>query len=64
MLTALIAVIVALHDLSLLARFTRAMLIANGHILMDEAPASLMASERFGETFRIQAANGGWAIRR
>jgi iron complex transport system ATP-binding protein len=58
------AVIVALHDLSLLPRFGRALLIAGGQVQMDETPASLMASERFGETFRIQTANGGWAIRR
>ena len=57
------SVVVALHDLSLLPRFSRALLIADGKVLMDETPASLMASERFSETFRIQAANGGWAIR-
>jgi iron complex transport system ATP-binding protein len=57
-------VLVALHDLSLLPRFDRALLITAGQVLMDEAPASLMASERFEETFRIQAADGGWTIRR
>lgn len=58
------AVAVALHDLSLLPRFSRALLVTDGKVLMDEAPASLMASERFEQAFRIQAANGGWAIRR
>lgn len=57
-------VLAALHDLSLLPRFTRALLIADGKVPMDEAPASLMASERFGEVFRIAPAGGGWAIRR
>jgi iron complex transport system ATP-binding protein len=57
------SVIVALHDLSLLPRFGRALLIADGKVLMDEAPASLMASQRFGATFRIEAANGGWKIK-
>jgi iron complex transport system ATP-binding protein len=57
------SVIVALHDLSLLPRFHRALLIADGGVHMDEAPASLMASERFGEVFRISAADGGWTIR-
>jgi iron complex transport system ATP-binding protein len=58
------AVLVALHDLSLLPRFGRALLTADGQVLMDEAPASLMASERFGEVFRIEPTNGGWAVRR
>ena len=58
------AVLVALHDLSQLPHFNRALLIADGQVRMDEAPASLMASERFEEIFRIQSANGGWRIRR
>jgi iron complex transport system ATP-binding protein len=58
-------VLVALHDLSLLGRFDRGLLIADGKIQMSEAPADLMASERFAEIFRIRAAPaGGWAIRR
>lgn len=58
-------VMVALHDLSLLGRFDRALLIADGKVQMDEPPADLMASERFAEIFRIQAEPGGrWAIRR
>jgi iron complex transport system ATP-binding protein len=58
------AVLVALHDLSQLPHFNRALLIADGKVRMDEAPASLVASERFEEIFRIQSANGGWRIRR
>ena len=58
------AVLVALHDLGQLHHFRRALLIADGQVQMDEAPASLMASERFEEIFRIQAAEGGWRIRR
>ena len=58
------AVLVALHDLSQLRHFDRALLIADGKVQMDEAPAGLIASERFQKIFRIQAADGGWAIRR
>lgn len=58
------AVLVALHDLGQLHHFRRALLIADGRVQMDEAPAGLMASERFGEIFRIQPANDGWQIRR
>jgi iron complex transport system ATP-binding protein len=57
-------VLVALHDLGQLQQFGRALLISDGKVQMDEAPASLMASERFEQIFRIQAANGGWRIRR
>ena len=56
-------VLVALHDLHQLERFDRALLIADGAVQMDEAPAGLVASERFETVFRITAAPGGWAIR-
>lgn len=57
-------VLVALHDLAQLRHFDRALLIANGMVQMDEAPVSLMASERFEEVFRVRPAEGGWKIRR
>jgi iron complex transport system ATP-binding protein len=57
------AVLVALHDLSQLRHFGRALLIDNGTVQTDETPASLMASERFQQVFRVQAAEGGWQIR-
>ncbi|HEU0310901.1 MAG TPA: ABC transporter ATP-binding protein [Sphingomicrobium sp.] len=57
------AVIVALHDLTQLHRFDRALLIADGKVQMDDVPAGLMASERFEEVFRIRQSAGSWAIR-
>jgi iron complex transport system ATP-binding protein len=57
-------VLVALHDLSQLRHFSRALLVSDGKVQMDEAPADLMASERFEQIFRIRAAESGWAIRR
>ena len=56
-------VLVALHDLGQLERFDRAWLLADGAVQMDEAPADLVASERFEQIFRIIAADGGWTIR-
>ncbi len=57
-------VLVALHDLSLLPCFDRALLIAEGKVQMDEAPAKLMFDRRFEEIFRIRAgADGRWSIR-
>jgi iron complex transport system ATP-binding protein len=57
-------VMVALHDLALLPNFDRALLIADGKVQMDEVPADLLASERFGEIFRIcEGPDGGWTFR-
>ena len=57
--------LVALHDLAQLSHFDRALLIADGRLQMDEAPADLMAGERFGEIFRIrETADGQWAVRK
>jgi iron complex transport system ATP-binding protein len=56
-------VIVALHDLAQLERFDRALIVAEGAVQMDEAPADLMGSERFENIFRIRAERGAWAIR-
>ena len=58
------SLLVALHDLTQLPHFDRALLVAGGIVQMDEAPAGIVASERFREIFRIRhAANGHWAIR-
>ena len=58
------SLLIALHDLTLLPHFDRALLVAGGMVQMDEAPAGIVAGERFGEIFRIrQAKNGHWAIR-
>lgn len=55
--------LIALHDLTQLPHFDRALLIADGMIQIDEAPAGLVADERFGEIFRIrETADGVWAI--
>jgi iron complex transport system ATP-binding protein len=56
-------VIVALHDLGQLHRFDRALLVADGALQMNEAPADMVVSERFERLFRIAAAPGGWTIR-
>jgi iron complex transport system ATP-binding protein len=56
--------LIALHDLAQLSRFDRALLIADGMVQMDEAPADLVASKRFGEIFRIhETADGQWEIK-
>jgi iron complex transport system ATP-binding protein len=58
------ALLVALHDLSLLPRFDRALLVSDGRVQLDETPAGLRTSERFGEIFRIREdSEGGFRIR-
>ena len=57
------SILVALHDLTQLNRFDRALLISEGRIQMDETPADLVGSERFSEIFRIDRASDRWAIR-
>ena len=55
--------LVAIHDLAVIERFDRVLLVANGRIQTDETPARLLASERFEEIFRICRTDVGWKIR-
>lgn len=55
-------VLVALHDLSLLDRFDRAIMVADGRVQMDETPADLLASERFETIFRVRQSDGRWQL--
>ncbi len=58
------AVLCALHDLALLDRFDRALLIVDGRVIADMAPTELVAIPLFEETFRIAAdGRGGWRVR-
>ncbi|MDV3256707.1 MAG: ABC transporter ATP-binding protein [Sphingomonas sp.] len=56
------AVLVALHDLSLLGHFDRALLVSEGTLKMDEAPAGMVANERFEQIFRVRPADGAWQV--
>ncbi len=56
-------VLVAVHDLAVIDRFDRALLIADGRIQMDETPANLLVSERFEEIFSIRRSDGRWTFR-
>ena len=55
----------ALHDLALLDRFDRAILVADGKVLADGPANEIVASETLAESFRVDPApGGGWRIRR
>ena len=55
--------LVALHDIDRLPAFDRALLMADGRIRGDDAPANMLDSEMLGDAFAIERAGGGWRIR-
>ena len=57
-------VLVALHDLTQLDAFDRALLIAEGRIEGDDFPGALMNNARFEAIFRLRHEDGTWAIKR
>ena len=56
-------VLCALHDLSLLDRFDRVLLVAGGRLIADGPPAEIRLSALFGESFRVEADGPGWRVR-
>ena len=56
------AVVVALHDLALLGRFDRALLVAAGEVRLDSTPAALLADPAFERAFRVRSEADGFAI--
>lgn len=57
--------IVSVHDLTQLRHFDRAILVADGSVQLDKAPAELLSDERFENIFRITTADaGGWTVKR
>jgi len=57
------AVLLALHDLALLHRFGRVLLMEGGAVRADMEPAALLASPLFGEVFGIEPDASGWRLR-
>ena len=55
-------VMVALHDLALLDRFDRALLIAEGTVELDATPAALLANAKFEQSFRVRPTDGGFVF--
>ena len=55
---------VSVHDLSLLDRFDRVLLVSGGSLIADDAPAAILDSVEFGAAFRVEPAGCGWAISR
>ena len=57
------AVLVALHDLHLLGRFSRALLVSEGRVVADAMPAALIGAPVFGDVFGVERVEGGWRLR-
>lgn len=55
--------IVAVHDLAVVKRFDRAILLDRGRVLADARPDRVLASPRLSEAFRIEQDSAGWRIR-
>jgi len=58
------AALVSVHDLGMVARFDRVLLVSDGAIIADGTSAAVLASEQFGSAFRVERGDGGWAIRK
>lgn len=56
--------LVSVHDLALIERFDRTLLVSGGGVVSDGNPAAVLASDAFGAAFRVQPDGSGWAIRR
>ena len=56
------AVLVALHDLALLGRFDRVLLVASGHVQADGTPEAVLRHPSFEEAFRIRRSGAGWRL--
>jgi len=56
------AALVSVHDLAMVPRFDRVLLVADGAIVADGRPAEVLESAEFGSAFRVGKADQGWAI--
>jgi iron complex transport system ATP-binding protein len=56
------AVLVALHDLNLLADFDRALLVAGGRIHADAEPPVVLEHPSFEQAFRVRRSGRGWSV--
>ena len=57
------AALVSVHDLGMVARFDRVLLVSGGAIIADGPPAPVLEGEEFGSAFRVERGDGGWSLR-
>ena len=56
--------LVSVHDLGMVARFDRVLLVSGGAFVADGTPGTVLESDAFGSAFRVEPSDRGWAIRR
>ena len=56
------AVLLALHDLSLLEAFERSILVAHGRLQADGSPQVILQHPSFEEAFRVKRSRTRWSI--
>lgn len=56
------AALVSLHDLSLLDKFDRAILVGGGQIQADGTPAAILQSPLFEQIYGVEREGSGWRI--
>ena len=57
------AALVSVHDLDMVARFDRVLLVSGGAVVADGTPGTVLESVAFGSAFRVERSDHGWAIR-
>ena len=57
------AAVVSLHDIDKAASFDRLLLMRDGRLEADEAPAAMLESRSLSDSFRIEKRPGGWRIK-
>jgi iron complex transport system ATP-binding protein len=56
------AVLLALHDLSLIGAFDRSLLVAHGRLQADDSPHAILQHPSFEEAFRVRRTGTRWSI--
>ena len=57
------AALISVHDLELIERFDRVLLVSGGVVIGDDDPVAILRSDPFASAFRILPTKSGWAIR-
>ena len=55
--------LVSVHDLALVERFDRVLLVSGGAVIADGDPSAVLGSDAFGAAFRIEPDGAAWRIR-
>ena len=58
------AALVSVHDLGMVARFDRVLLVDQGAVIADGEPAKILENKAFAAAFRVEPSDRGWTIRR